>query len=266
MTLSATYQQIAVQRDGGVLTITLNRPDRLNAITMRLWDELESAAQAAADDPSVRCVILTGAGERGFCAGRDLDELQYSGGEPLTRERLDRMQRVLIPCLVEMPKPVIAAVNGVAAGAGLALALAADVRVASDTARFTVAFLKVGLVPDAGAIWLLPRAVGYPKALELCASSDVVDAAEALRIGLVNQVVPAGALREVAAAMAGRMAAMPPVTVGATKRLLQQAMLGNLENALDLETSAQMPMLASYDHQEGLAAFRERRPPRFEGR
>jgi 2-(1,2-epoxy-1,2-dihydrophenyl)acetyl-CoA isomerase len=233
---------------------------------MRLWDELEVATQAAAEDASVRCVVLTGAGDRGFCAGRDLDESQFSDDRPLTRERLDQMQRVLIPRLVEMPKPVIAGVNGVAAGAGLALALAADVRIASDTARFTVAFLKVGFVPDAGAAWLLPRTVGYPKALELCATSDLVDAPEALRIGLVNRVVPSASLRQEVASMAMRIAAMPPLAEAATKRLLRQAMEGSLSRALDLETTAQMDMLATHDHQEGMAALRERREPRFEGR
>ncbi len=262
----ASYEQIMVSRDGAVLTITLNRPSRLNAITMRLWDELEQVARAAAQDPAVRWVILTGAGERGFCAGRDLDEAQFSDGRPFTRERLDEMQRSVIPSLVGMPKPVLAAVNGVAAGAGLALALAADVRIASETARFTVAFLKVGFVPDAGTAWLLPRAVGYARALELCATSEVIDAAEALRIGLVNRVVPAALLREAAATLAQRIATLPPLAVGATKALLQQAMQDGLERALELETAAQLRMMATHDHQEGMAAFRERREPRFEGR
>jgi 2-(1,2-epoxy-1,2-dihydrophenyl)acetyl-CoA isomerase len=214
----------------------------------------------------VRCVILTGAGERGFCAGRELDPEQFSHGRPLTRERLDEMQRKLVPTLVRMPKPVIAAVNGVAAGAGLALALAADIRIASETARFTVAFLKIGFVPDAGAAWLLPRAVGYARALELCATSDIVGVEEALRIGLVNKVVPAAALRSEAAALAERIAAMPPLAVGATKTLLRDAMTGSLESALELESAAQMQMMNTDDHREGMAAFQDRRAPQFRGR
>jgi 2-(1,2-epoxy-1,2-dihydrophenyl)acetyl-CoA isomerase len=266
MMLSTSYEQIAVQREGAVLTITLNRPNRLNAITMRLWDELEDAAQAASQDESVRCVVLTGAGERGFCAGRDLDDSQFSEGRPFTRDRLDQMQRVLVPRLVGMPKVVIAAVNGVAAGAGLALALAADIRVASDAARFTVAFLKIGLVPDAGAAWFLPRIVGYSKALELCATSDVIGAEEALRIGLINRLVPAASFRAEVDALAKRIAAMPPLSVAGTKQLLQQAGGVGLDRTLDLETEAQLRLMPTHDHQEGMAAFRERREPRFEGR
>ncbi|MBV9359036.1 MAG: enoyl-CoA hydratase/isomerase family protein [Chloroflexi bacterium] len=264
--MTGSYEVITVERDGAVVTLTLNRPTRLNAVTMRLWDELEEAARLASDDPTVRCVVLTGAGERGFCAGRDLDETQFSDGRPFTRARLDEMQRGLIPTLVHMPKPLIAVVNGVAAGAGLALALAGDIRLASDTARFTVAFLRVGFVPDAGAAWLLPRTVGYARALELCATNDLVDAAEALRIGLVNRVVPAAQLRPAAAALAARIAAMPPLAVTATKQLLQAAPSGSLEDALELESAAQMRMETTADHQEGMAAFAERREPRFEGR
>jgi 2-(1,2-epoxy-1,2-dihydrophenyl)acetyl-CoA isomerase len=266
MTVSETYEQITVDRDEAVVTIMLNRPARLNAVTMQLWGELESAVQTVTDDPTVHCVVLTGAGDRGFCAGRELDEVQFSRGRTLTRERLDEMQRILIPSLVRMPKPVIAAVNGVAAGAGLALALAADLRIASDTARFTVAFLKIGFVPDAGAAWLLPRAVGYAKALELCATSDLIDANEALRIGLVNDLVPAVSLRQHVADLARRIAGMPPLAVSATKSLLRDATQGGLEEALELESSAQMRMLETDDHREGMTAMKERRAPRFQGR
>src|SRR5581483_6360042 len=217
-------------------------------------------------DPAVRCVIVTGAGERGFCAGRDLDEALFSEGRPFTEERLRAMQAGVAPTLMRMPKPTIAAVNGVAAGSGLALALACDLRIASAAARFTVAFLKVGFVPDAAATYLLPRAVGYAKAFELCATSDVIDAAEARAIGLVNRVVAAEALAEEARRLGQRLAEMPPLALAATKELLQAAPGAGLDEALARETAAQARMMTTRDHQEGMAAFRERRAPRFEGR
>ena len=262
------YEQIAVARDGGVTTITLNRPAKLNALTAVMSDELIEAFTGAREDPKIRALVVTGAG-RGFCAGQDLTEFEeaYRAGErPDIRDHLIRTYHRLIPLVVETPKPVIAAVNGVAAGAGVSLAAACDVRIASDEARFTQAFVKIGLVPDSGGTWLLPRVVGYAKALELSMTGEVIDAATARRIGLVNQVVPATAFEEVVAAYAARLAAMPTAAIAETQKLLREALGVELEEALRREAEAQARMGQTDDHLEGVMAFAEKREPRFEGR
>ncbi len=262
------YEQIAVARDGGVTTITLNRPEKLNALTAVMSHELIEAFTEAREDPGVRALVVTGAG-RGFCAGQDLTEFEQAfraGERPDLRDHLVRTYHRLIPLVVETPKPVIAAVNGVAAGAGVSLAVACDVRIASDEARFTQAFVKIGLVPDSGGTWLLPRVVGYAKALELSMTGEVIDAATAGRIGLVNQVVPGAAFQEAVAAYAARLAAMPTAAIAETKRLLREALGVELEEALRREAEAQARMGQTDDHLEGVMAFAEKREPKFRGR
>jgi 2-(1,2-epoxy-1,2-dihydrophenyl)acetyl-CoA isomerase len=262
------YEQIEVSTDGGITTITLRRPDKLNALTAVMSDELVDAFTKARDDPEVRAVVVTGAG-RGFCAGQDLTEFEVayrSGQRPDIREHLVRTFHRLIPLVVETPKPVIAAVNGVAAGAGVSLALACDIRLASDQARFTQAFVKIGLVPDSGGTWLLPRAIGSARALELSITGDVIDAATALEIGLVHRVVPAEAFEPEVRAYAARLAATPTAAIAATKQLLRDALGLGLEEALDREAEAQSRMGQTDDHLEGVMAFAEKREPRFRGR
>jgi 2-(1,2-epoxy-1,2-dihydrophenyl)acetyl-CoA isomerase len=262
------YEQIGVSSDGGVTTITLRRPDKLNALTAVMSDELVDAFTRARDDPEVRAVVVTGAG-RGFCAGQDLTEFEAayrSGQRPDIREHLVRTFHRLIPLVVETPKPVIAAVNGVAAGAGVSLALACDIRLASDEARFTQAFVKIGLVPDSGGTWLLPRAIGSARALELSITGDVIDAATALEVGLVHRVIPADAFEPEVRAYASRLAAMPTAAIAATKQLLREALGLGLEEALDREAEAQSRMGQTDDHLEGVMAFAEKREPRFRGR
>ena len=263
-----TYEQIAVDREGAVARITLNRPDKLNALTQVMSDELVDAFGAAREDTEVRAVLLTGAG-RGFCAGQDLSEFRGNldqGEPPNIREHLEHAYHKLIPVMVEIPKPVVCAVNGVAAGAGVSLAVACDVRIASEAARFTQAFVKIGLVPDSGGTWLLPRAIGLAKALELSISGDMVDADEALRIGLVSRVVAADALEKESLDYAAGLAALPTAAIGEAKALFRDATGTDLREALKAEADAQARMGETHDFMEGVTAFAEKREPRFEGR
>lgn len=263
-----TYEQIAVERDGTVARITLNRPEVLNALTQVMSDELVDAFTSARDDAEVRAVLLTGAG-RGFCAGQDLSEFRGSleGGKPPDiREHLERAYHKLIPIMVEIPKPVVCAVNGVAAGAGVSLAVACDVRIASEAARFTQAFVKIGLVPDSGGTWLLSRVVGFAKALELSISGDMVDAEAALQMGLVSRVVAGDALEKESLDYARTLAALPTAAIGEAKALLRHATSADLRSALHAEAEAQARMGETDDFMEGVTAFAEKREPRFQGR
>ena len=262
------YEQIAVRRDGSVVTITLNRPDKLNAMTGVMSDELLEVFTSVRDDDDARAIVVTGAG-RGFCAGQDLTEFEsaYRAGErPDIREHLEQSYHRLIPVVVSTPKPVIAAVNGVAAGAGVSLAAACDIRIAAEEARFTQAFVKIGLIPDSGGTWLLPRIIGYARALELSITGEVIDAETALEIGLVNRVVDGDALEDEVSGLAARLAAMPTAAIGETKALLRGAALLDLEAALHAEAEAQARMGQTDDHLEGVMAFAEKREPHFQGR
>lgn len=262
------YEQISERRDGGVAWITLDRPDKLNALTKVMSDELCEVFERARDDDAVRAVVLTGAG-RGFCAGQDLTEFRdaYAAGDrPDIEARLAETYHRLIPLMVGCPKPLIAGINGVAAGAGLSLALACDLRIASHEARLTQAFVKIGLAPDSGGTFLLPRVVGYAKALELSITGDMIDAEEAHRIGLVNRVVAAASFSDEVRGEAERLAALPTAAIGETKALLLDALLADLATALSREAAAQGRMGRTEDHLEGVAAFAEKREPTFRGR
>ncbi len=262
------YEQIEVDREGAVAKITLNRPDKLNALTQVMSDELVAAFTAAREDQEVRAVLLTGAG-RGFCAGQDLSEFGasiQSGKPPNIQEHLEHAYHKLIPIMVDIPKPVVCAVNGVAAGAGVSLAVACDVRIASEAARFTQAFVKIGLVPDSGGTWLLPRVVGYAKALELSISGDMVDAEAALTMGLVSRIVAPDALEKESLDYAAALAALPTAAIGEAKALLRDAVTSDLQGALHAEAEAQARMGQTHDFMEGVTAFAEKREPRFEGR
>src|SRR6266508_396087 len=202
-----TYEQLIVDRDGPVVTVRLNNAARLNALSPTMTAELLDALTKLGDDDEIRAIVLTGEG-RGFSAGADLSALQepYLKGErPKLSVFLRDGYNRLIPLLAEAPKPVIAAVNGVVAGAGVSLALACDIRIASEEASFSMAFVRIGLIPDAGATWLLPRAVGLPRALELALLSEKVDARRALELGLVNRTVPGELLPDEARDLARRL-------------------------------------------------------------
>jgi 2-(1,2-epoxy-1,2-dihydrophenyl)acetyl-CoA isomerase len=255
---------LRVEVEGAVATLTLDRPEALNALTVPVKVALREALESIAVDRDVRAVILTGAG-RAFCAGQDLAERDEPDAAPLAFEVRERYNPI-IRALRSMGQPVIAAVNGVAAGAGASLAFACDLRIAAADARFVLAFGRIGLVPDSGATWFLPRLVGPAKAAELALVGDPVDAAEALRLGLVSRVVPGDQLMDVARALAERLAAGAPLALALTKGALQRSMTIDLDEALEGEAKLQGIAGASADHAEGLAAFREKRPPRFSGR
>jgi len=248
---------------GPVATLTLDRPEALNALTVPVKVALREALESLAADRSVRAVILTGAG-RAFCAGQDLTERDEPDAAPLEVEVRERYNPI-IRALRSMGQPVIAAVNGVAAGAGASLAFACDLRIAAEEAHFVLAFGRIGLVPDSGATWFLPRLVGPAKAAELALLGDPVDAAEALHLGLVSRVVPGDQLMAEARALAERLAAGAPLALALTKGALDRALTIDLDEALEGEAKLQGIAGASADHAEGLAAFKEKRPPRFTG-
>ncbi len=254
---------LRVEIDGPVATLTLDRPEALNALTVPVKVALREALESIAADPAVRSVILTGAG-RAFCAGQDLAEREGPDAAPLDVEVRERYDPI-IRALRSMGQPVIAAVNGVAAGAGASLAFACDLRIAAESARFVLAFGRIGLVPDSGATWFLPRLVGSARAAELALLGDTLSAEEALRIGLVSRVEPDETLLDEARAMAERLAASAPLALALTKGALDRSWSIDLDEALDAEAGLQGIAGASADHAEGLAAFREKRPPRFTG-
>jgi enoyl-CoA hydratase len=255
----------------GVTRITLNRPDKLNAMTTELVQQLHHALDDVAVDPSCRVVVLTGAG-RGFCAGLDLrgygDAPDSEGfGRPQAGFAVQRHIARLIPHLRSLPQPVIAAVNGPAAGGGFALVLGSDIRIAATTARFNAAFIRIGLSAcDIGISWLLPRLVGAARAHELMLTGRIFDAAEADRIGLVNRVVPDGELDKFVDEWAARLAAGPPIALAQSKRLLNNAVGITLEQALDEEGAAQTVNMSTEDTAEAVSAFLEKRDPTFQGR
>jgi 2-(1,2-epoxy-1,2-dihydrophenyl)acetyl-CoA isomerase len=251
------------EQDAGVLTLTLNRPDALNAFTVEMKEALLAALKDAARDRAVRVVLLTGAG-RAFSAGQDLKERQGPGAADLGSELRQRYNPIVL-AMRRLEKPIVGAVNGVAAGAGMSLALACDVILAAESARFVEAFGKVGLVPDSGSSWFLPRLVGYARAAELVLTADPIDAATAERIGLVNRVVPDDQLLPEARALAARLAASAPLAMALAKRALNRALDSTLEEALEYEAQLQAVAGRSADHREGVAAFVEKRKPEFSG-
>jgi 2-(1,2-epoxy-1,2-dihydrophenyl)acetyl-CoA isomerase len=254
---------LRVEVDGPVATLTLDRPEALNALTVPVKVALREALERLAGDRAVRAVILTGAG-RAFCAGQDLAEREEPDAAPLEVEVRERYNPIIL-AIRSMGQPVIAAVNGVAAGAGASLAFACDVRIAAEEARFVLAFGRIGLVPDSGATWFLPRLVGPAKAAELALVGEPVDAEEALRIGLVSKVVPRDQLLAEARTLAAKLAEAAPLALALTKEALHRSMTLDLDEALEGEAKLQGIAGASADHAEGLAAFREKRPARFTG-
>jgi 2-(1,2-epoxy-1,2-dihydrophenyl)acetyl-CoA isomerase len=261
------FKTITCQQEAGVATITLNRPEVYNACNGAMTDELDAALKSIAKDAAVRALVVTGAG-KAFCSGQDLKDLeaQYGPGcTPVLGERLRKGYNPVVQRLRSLEKPVIAAVNGVAAGAGCSLALAADLRFMAASATLIEVFINVGLVPDSGSTWTLPRLVGIGKAMELCFTGDKVGADEALRLGLANRVFSDDQLQEQTRLYAARLAAMPTRAIGLTKRLLNQAFDHTLEQQLELEAYCQETAGRTADHFEGVRAFIEKRKPAFKG-
>lgn len=261
-----TYEHILVTQTDGIVTITLNRPDKLNAFIGHMRRDLAEALEHAGSDRSVRVVIITGAG-RAFSAGGDVRFM----AELMKRRDSEEFARILgagrrvITAIRHMTKPTIAAVNGPASGAGANLAFACDLRVASTDASFTQSFLKVGLHPDWGGTFFLPRLVTPTKACELFFLGETIDAEEALRLNIVNQVVAPEELENATMQLAERLRAAPPIALAAAKQAIYSSEAGDLEEMLRYETEAQLRCFESDDGQEGVHAFLEKRDPQFTG-
>jgi 2-(1,2-epoxy-1,2-dihydrophenyl)acetyl-CoA isomerase len=265
--VTATDAGLHVRHSDGAAWLVIDRPDALNALDVATKEALLAALEAASTDDSVRAVALTGRG-RAFCVGEDLRELRttyQAGRAPELGETLERHYAPIVQLLADMPKPTVALVNGVAAGAGVSLALACDLRVASSAASFKLAFSGVGLVPDAGATWNLPRLVGLSTAMRMALLDDPVKADEALAIGLISRVFPAEEFERLAAATVAALAAGPTLAHARAKALLRGGLQAGLGAALDAEAAAQRASGQTKDHLEGVAAFMEKRAPRFQG-
>ena len=253
---------LQVERADGVVTITFDRPEKRNAINERMWDELHEVADELIASTDARCVVLTGAGGA-FCSGQDL-----SAGAGRSAHQLATMRRInsVVQAFHELPQPTIAKVTGVAAGVGLSLALGCDLVVATPEARFSAIFAKRGLSLDGGSSWLLPRLIGMHRAKEVALFGDVLSAADAEALGLVNRIVPVDEVDAFVADWASRLAAGPPIALAMTKRMLDRSFDHTFEQALDDEARAQTVNFGTADTVEAIAAFVQKRDPSFQGR
>ncbi len=258
------YSTVLYDLQGNVLRITLNRPDVYNAFNEAMKKELNDALKEAAKDPAVRCVVLRGAGDKAFCSGQDLKE--HVAGKRSLKESLERSYNPMIRAIRTMEKPIVAMINGVAAGAGCSLALACDMRYMSANAKLIEIFVRIGLVADSGSHWFLPRMAGMARAFEYAATGREINAEEAERVGLVNYVVPPEKLEEETMAMASRLAQAPTRAIGLIKRTLNKALVTDLDSLLAYEAKIQQIAAETEDHKEGVKAFMEKRPAKFTGR
>jgi 2-(1,2-epoxy-1,2-dihydrophenyl)acetyl-CoA isomerase len=258
------YRFILFEVDQGVARITLNRPDVLNSIQSAMSDEIQDALGQATRDPEIRAVLLTGAG-RGFCAGQDLEEVRPGAAVSDFSAHARKVYSPLVRGLRALEKPVVCAVNGVAAGAGANLALACDLVLAAEEATFVQVFAKIGLVPDTGGSFFLPRLVGLARATALTMLGEKISAREAVEIGLIYRAYPAASLDEEASKLALYLATQPTFGLGLTKRLLNATWANDLEAQLELEAECQSAAGRSADYAEGVAAFLAKRKPVFTG-
>ncbi|MBI3965254.1 MAG: enoyl-CoA hydratase/isomerase family protein [Chloroflexi bacterium] len=262
--MAGSYEHLILEKTDGIARLTLNRPEALNALSMEMRAEMPLALAEIRSDPSVRAVILTGAG-RAFCAGGDVKNLtEEQPSASRMHSRMRELHRWLLD-LVNLDRPVIAMVNGHAAGAGANLALACDLAIAADHAKFTQAFVKIGLVPDAGGMYFLPRAVGLAKAKELMYLGRTIDAREALEIGMISQVVPAEELEATTMDLAKRLAGGATRAISLMKSVLNRSSTLSLEDLLELEAHAQGMACDTADFREGVTSFVEKRSPTFRG-
>ncbi len=265
--MSDNTPTLLVTDDDGIRTLTLNRPDVLNAFNDTMLAAIGKALRAAEKDKSVRCLVITGGG-RAFSSGQDLGDVKerYKSDEPIELgSHLRDRYHPIINKIRTMEKPIIAAVNGVAAGAGCSLALAADMRIGAESASFIQAFIHVGLVPDSGSTFMLPRLIGPARAFEMACTGRKIKSDEALRIGLINRVVADDALQGETIELARRLASLPPVGIGLTKRAINAAWANDLPTQLDYEAMLQTTAGRTRDHREGVTAFLEKRKPKFTG-
>lgn len=258
------YETILFDIANGVATITLNRPSSLNAFNDQMIKETSEAFKQCGRDKAVRCVVITGSG-RAFSSGQDLADVSQRTGDFSIGDHLRHGYNKLILQMTSLEKPIIGAINGVAAGAGCGVALATDIRIASDKASFMLAFSKVGLIPDSGSTWLLPRLIGYSRAYMMAVTADKIPADKALAWGLVTDVVPVDQLMEVVAAWSGPLATGPTLAYGLTKRAMNKGLNMTLEESLDYEAMLQEVCGRSQDMKEGVLAFLEKREAQFSG-
>ena len=257
------YESIDFKVDGGIARITLNRPDRLNSFTAAMHAELREALAGLGD---ARVVVLTGAG-RGFCAGQDLNDRNVAPGEKVDLgETVERDWNPLVRAIAALPLPVIAKVNGVAAGAGASLAMACDLAIAAKSAKFIQSFAAIGLVPDTGGSWHLTRHLGQARAMGLALTGEPLSAEQAAEWGLIWKCVDDGALDAEVDALAGKLAAMPPLGLAAIKKMVRSSWDRSLDAELDLQRDEMRRLGFTDDYREGVAAFLEKRPPNFTGR
>ena len=259
------YSTILYDLADGVAILTFNRPEVRNAFNDVMAEEARAALKRAERDEAVRCVVITGAGQ-GFCAGQDLAAVRDRGEEASFRDHLQKTYNPIVMKLRSIEKPVIAAINGAAAGAGWGIALACDIRYASDTAKFRLAFSGIGLAPDSGTSFFLPRMIGLGRALELAYTNDVLDANSAFALGLVNKVFPSDQLLPATLELARNLAQAPTRGLGLTKRAMNYALKASLDEALDYEAHVQEIAGRTVDHHEGVQAFLEKRKPNFIGK
>ncbi len=260
-----TESSILLRRDGAIARLTLNRPDRLNALTLAMLGELSAALSDLDGDETVRAVILTGTG-RGFCAGQDLTDHEAVDDTRAIRSVVERHYNPVIRQIRALPQPVIAAVNGIAAGAGCSLALACDIAIAPESAKFSNAFVNIGLIPDGGGSYFLPRLVGQARALGLSLLGEAIDAKTAADWGLIWRAVPDSEFAGAIDALAKRLAEMPTAAIGLIKHAINVSGHHSLEQQLAVEAELQAQAAETEDYQEGRAAFLEKRKPRFIGR
>lgn len=267
------FQDIIVNKENGIEILIINRPSRYNSLTFNTLTELRDAFVMAGQDDEIKVIILTGAGDQAFSAGADAGTLggladERSSSQERNQKRWEMIEPIgnIASHLDGLRKPVLAAINGVAAGAGLSLALLCDIRLAAEDARFTLAFVKRGLIPDCGATYTLPRIVGKTKALELMWLGDIIDAREAERVGLVSWVVPKQKLMKKAMTFAHRLAEGPSVAIELTKWAVQKSLKSDLERQLDFESRAQQICTRTRDFKEGVQSFIEKREAHFQGR
>lgn len=270
----ANFSSLLYTLSNNVLTITLNRPEVYNAFNETMKKELNEALKDAEKDPNARCIVIRGAGDKAFCSGQDLKEHSGKPAKEMEdretrrslKESLEKSYNPLVRKMRNMEKPIIGMINGVAAGAGMSVALACDMRIMAESAKLIEVFIRIALVPDTGSHWFLPRLVGMAKAFEYAALGNDIGAAEAERVGLVNKVVPAAELEKVTMEIAEKLANAPTKSIGLIKRTLNKALSSDLDSLLDYEAYIQEIASLTEDHKEGVQAFLEKRPAKFKGK